>query len=213
MGQSFNPEHCKASGLNCHSRPLRVINLWSGLVVPKKEPRARCLWACLRMLVPPPCWDVLLTCLPTTPRAPPADTQPSVEAESNCSHQQPSHSSGFPALSREWGWPWGTSNKNQLALSFKPKALLSHLTSVSCKGPTLAGWAPEKSPKRGGHPWATYPRLPPALHCAVMLPNHSSPGSELSGPFLLVCCLYKTEAGLQVSASQAFVAPWMPTVH
>lgn len=46
-----------------------------------------------------------------------------------------------------------------------------------------------------------------------MLPDHSPPGSELSGPFLLVHRLYKTEAGIQVSASQAFVAPWMLTVH
>lgn len=124
-----------------------------------------------------------------------------------------SHLPMFPALSG-LGWPWGISNQNQLALPFKPKSLLSHLISVSWKGPThWHEWTQKQPPRRGGRPWATYPCLLPALHHAVMLPNHSPPGGELSGPLLLVGHFYKTEAKLQGSESRACVAPRVPTLH
>lgn len=50
---------------------------------------------------------------------------------------------------------------------------------------------------------ATYPRLPPALHHAVVLPNHGPPAGELSGPPLLLGRLCKIEGVLQISASRA----------
>lgn len=54
---------------------------------------------------------------------------------------------------------------------------------------------------------ATYPRLPPALHHAVVLPNHGPPAGELSGPPLLLGRLCKIEGVLQISASRA---SWPP---
>ena len=57
---------------------------------------------------------------------------------------------------------------------------------------------------------ATYPLLPPALHHAVVFPDHGPPGGELSGPPLLLGRLCKTEAGLQVSACRPSWSPGGP---
>lgn len=56
-----------------------------------------------------------------------------------------------------------------------------------------------------------FPRLPPALHHAVVLPNHGPPAGELSGPPLLLGRLCKIEGVLQISASRASWPPgWGP---
>lgn len=54
---------------------------------------------------------------------------------------------------------------------------------------------------------ATYPRLPPVLHHAVVFPNHGPPAGKLSGPPLLLGRLCKVEGALQISSFQAFMAP------
>lgn len=81
------------------------------------------------------------------------------------------------------------------------------------------GGTSRTGPERGGRParprpppgLATYPRLPPALHHAVVLPDHGPPGGELSGPPLLVGRLCKTEQGSGLS-STGLGGPRVPTV-
>lgn len=58
---------------------------------------------------------------------------------------------------------------------------------------------------------AAYPRLPPALHHAVVLPSHGPPAGELSGPPLLLGRLCKIEGAFQISASRPSWPPrWGP---
>ena len=140
--------------------------------------------------------------MPATSGAPPANTQPSAEVTSNCSHQHPmSHLLQVSCSVWEVGISMGT----HLTRSSWPCPLHPHPSGPAClqsavRARPLAEWALSNPLRRGSCPWATYPHLSPALHHAVMLPNHCPPGSELSGPLLLLGHLCKTEVELKVSA-------------